>query len=113
MSKIDYELYQVKNGEEHLDYLFTSLSLLKKLKLKVDQCHYDRVYSGSVESSGTTGEVLESLFMKFNLEFPADYRSRSMSVSDVVVLHKMEMTGHTSAILLALWKSPSSSSPAW
>ena len=88
MSKIDYELYQVKKGEEHLDYLFTSLSLLEKLKLKVDQSHYDQVYSGSVESNGATGEVLESLFMRFNLEFPADYRSRSMSVSDVVVLHE-------------------------
>ena len=88
MSKIDYELYQVKKGEEHLDYLFTSLSRLEKLKLKVDQSHYDQVYSGSVESNGATGEVLESLFMKFNLEFPADYRSRSMSVSDVVVLHE-------------------------
>ena len=46
------------------------------------------MYSGSVESNGATGEVLESLFMRFNLEFPADYRSRSMSVSDVVVLHE-------------------------
>ena len=54
----------------------------------MDQNHYDRVYSGSVESNGATGEVLESLFMRFNLEFPADYRSRSMSVSDVVVLHE-------------------------
>ena len=64
MSKIDFELYHIKNGEEHLDYLFTSLSLLEKLKLKVDKNHYDRVYSGSVESNGATGEVLESLFMK-------------------------------------------------
>ena len=61
---------------------------MEKHKLKVDQNHYDRVYSGSVESKGATGEVLESLFMRFNLEFPADYRSRSMSVSDVVVLHE-------------------------
>lgn len=31
--------------------------------------------------------MLESLFVKSNPEFPADYRARSMSVSDVVVLH--------------------------
>ena len=55
MNKIDYDLYQVKKGEDHLDYLFTSLSLLEKLKLKVDQSQYDRVYSGSVESNGATG----------------------------------------------------------
>lgn len=81
MNKIDYDLYQVKKGEEHLDYLFTSLSLLEKLKLKVDKNHYDRVYSGSVESNGATGEVLESLFMKFNLEFPADYPSAESPLS--------------------------------
>lgn len=32
--------------------------------------------------------MLERLFEKFNLQHPADYRGRSMSVSDVVVLHE-------------------------
>lgn len=50
--------------------------------------HDTKVYSGSVDGRVSTGEVLESLFVKFNLEFPADYRARSMSVSDVVVLHE-------------------------
>lgn len=58
------------------------------IQCTVDQSHYGRVYSGSVESNGATGEALESLFMKFNLELPANYRSCSMSVSEVVVLHE-------------------------
>lgn len=63
--------------------------MIQKLKLKIEQSYYyDKVYSGSVDGKISTGEVLESLFVKFNLEFPADYRARSMSVSDVVVLHK-------------------------
>lgn len=88
MSKADYDLYQVKRGEEHSDLLFTNMSMIQKLKLKIEQSHYDKVYSGSVDGKASTSEVLESLFVKFNLEFPADYRARSMSVSDVVVLHE-------------------------
>ena len=88
MSKVDYDLYQVKRGEEHSDLLFTNMSMIQKLKFKIEQSHYDKVYSGSVDGKEYVGEVLESLFVKFNLEFPADYRARSMSVSDVVVLHE-------------------------
>lgn len=88
MRKFDYDLYQVKRGEEHVDLLFTRMSMIQKLNLKIEQSHYDKVYSGTVDSAGSPGEALESLFMKFNLEFPADYRGRSMSVSDVVVLHE-------------------------
>ena len=88
MSKVDYDLYQVKRGEEHFDLLFTNMSMIQKLKFKIDQSHYDKVYSGSTDRKEYVGEVLESLFVKFNLEFPADYRARSMSVSDVVVLHE-------------------------
>ena len=88
MSKVDYDLYQVKRGEEHFDLLFANMSMIQKLKLKIEQTHYDKVYSGSVDGKTSTNEVLESLFVKFNLEFPSDYRARSMSVSDVVVLHE-------------------------
>lgn len=88
MSKVDYDLYQVKQGEEHFDLLFTNMSMIQKLKFKIEQSHYDKVYSGSTDRKEYVGEVLESLFVKFNLEFPADYRARSMSVSDVVVLHE-------------------------
>lgn len=94
MNKINFDLYQVKSGDEYRDELFSNLSLLKRLGKKVDQANYDKVYSGTVDTvtadgvSKSTGVILESLFERFNLEFPADYRARSMSVSDVVVLHE-------------------------
>ena len=47
MSKTDYEIYQVKHGAEHRDLLFANMSLIEKLKLNVEQNHYDKVYSGS------------------------------------------------------------------
>lgn len=88
MNKIDYEIYQVKRGAEHRDLLFTNMSLIEKLKLNIEQSHYDKVYSGSTDNKTSANEVLESLFVKFNLHFPSDYRGRSMSVSDVVVLNE-------------------------
>lgn len=88
MSKIDYEIYQVKHGAEHRDLLFANMSLIEKLKLNIEQSHYDKVYSGSTDAKASADEVLESLFIKFNLHFPSDYRGRSMSVSDVVVLNE-------------------------
>ena len=88
MNKIDYERYQVKRGSEHRDLLFSNMKLIDKLKLKVEQCHYDKVYSGPTNNKSSVNEVLESLFVKFNLYFPSDYRGRSMSVSDVVVLNE-------------------------
>ncbi|MBE5956701.1 MAG: DUF4316 domain-containing protein [Lachnospiraceae bacterium] len=87
MGKIDYELYQVKHGEEHRDLMFTNMKLIDKLKLNIEQSHYDKVYSGSEDNKSSVNEVLESLFVKFNLHFPSDYRARSMSVSDIVVLN--------------------------
>lgn len=87
MNKIEYELYQVKRGAEHRDLLFSNMKLIDKLKLNIEQNHYDKVYSGSTDNKSSANEVLESLFVKFNLQFPSDYRARSMSVSDVVVLN--------------------------
>ena len=78
MSKTDYEIYQVKHGAEHRDLLFANMSLIEKLKLNVEQNHYDKVYSGSTDAKASADEVLESLFVKFNLHFPSDYRGRSI-----------------------------------
>ena len=87
MNKIEYELYQVKRGSEHRDLLFSNMKLIDTLKLNIEQSHYDKVYSGSTDNKASANEVLESLFVKFNLQFPSDYRARSMSVSDVVILN--------------------------
>lgn len=88
MSKIDYEIYQVKHGAKHRDLMFANMRLIDRLNLKIEQSHYNKVYSGSTDAKASAEEVLESLFVKFNLHFPSDYRGRSMSVSDVVVLNE-------------------------
>ena len=46
---------------------------------------YKTVYTGEI--AGTEpAEILEKLYVQFNINHPADYRGRSLSVSDLVAL---------------------------
>ena len=52
--------------------------------MPVGGSHYNKVYSGTLKS----GENLDSIYERFNLYHPDDFRGHSLSVSDVIVLHK-------------------------
>lgn len=79
-----YMLYQVKDGEQTRDYRYAPYSLLQKLGLNVDKSNYELTYTCGLSDDTT----LESLFTKFNTDRPQDFKGRSMSVSDIVVLHR-------------------------
>lgn len=78
-----YEIYQVKSGEAFRNYRFESIESLDYFGLKVDYNNYDFVYRGNLEQMD-----LEDIFRKFNEDRPDDFRGRSLSVSDVVILNK-------------------------
>lgn len=46
---------------------------------------YKTVYTGNIAGTDPT-EILETLYIMFNCNHPADYRGRSLSVSDLVSL---------------------------
>lgn len=46
---------------------------------------YKAVYTGQI-SGNDPDEILEKLYMMFNIDHPADYTGRSLSVSDIVAL---------------------------
>lgn len=52
----------------------------------VNPDEYETVYTGQIERFWAVDAALEDIFVMFNLNHPADYRGRSMSVSDLVVL---------------------------
>ena len=80
-----YTIYQISDDvEDRRDIIFENLEHLSERGLSVDPENYKEVYSGEL-ADGTT---LDDLFEKFNIDHPADYKGRSMSVSDVVVLHQ-------------------------
>lgn len=84
----DFEIYQVKRGDEFRFKRFVSLSALGS---SPDMSDYSLAYSGKLSGFGITAEnkddILDNIYSKFNLNIPADFLGHSLSVSDVIVLH--------------------------
>lgn len=79
-----YGIYQLKKESDLRDYSFEGLERLKIAGLEVKRENYELVYHAPL----TDTETLESLYERFNLRHPEDFRGHSMSVSDVIVLHQ-------------------------
>lgn len=81
-----YELYQLQDGERLHGIRY---STYEKNKGRITFDDFDRVYSGDWNSiqGKTDEEKLDGLFYMFNLRRPSDFRGRSMSVSDVVLIN--------------------------
>ena len=83
------QILQLKRTPELRNYMFTSMSLLEKLNLKVDLNNYNEVYMDDLYSSifSKNIDILEEIFQKFNMgQKPESYKGHSLSVSDIVVL---------------------------
>lgn len=78
-----YRIYQIKDigGTK---YAFMSYDYAVKNGLSLDD--YELVYEGEIWRCPEEDLTLEVLFERFNNQHPEDYKSRSMSVSDIVVL---------------------------
>ena len=63
---------------------FESYDRLTRHGHKVSQSNYSQVYSGKLFS----GDTLDSIYERFNLQHPADFRGHSLGVSDVIVMHQ-------------------------
>lgn len=83
------QILQLKSIPELRNYMFTSMSLLEKLNLKVDLNNYNEVYEDDLYSSifSKNIDILEEIYQKFNMgQKPESYKGHSLSVSDIVVL---------------------------
>ncbi len=80
-----YTIYQINDdSEDRRDIIFESMENLTARGFSVDPGNYKEVYSAELEE----GTSLDDLYEKFNIAHPADFRGHSMSVSDVIVVHK-------------------------
>lgn len=83
-----YQILQLKRVPENHFYSFMSLDMLKMHNLEFSLDRYRVVYCDNIE-----GEIidvhkfLDSLFVKFNINHPEDFRGHSLSVSDVVYVN--------------------------
>jgi hypothetical protein len=78
-----YEIWQLKDTPENrpiqfADYAFASL-------YRLTESRYSKVYEAT--ASGDT-DSLDKIFMKFNIDHPADFIGHSLSKSDIVVINQ-------------------------
>ena len=83
-NKDTFTIYQLKGGDETRDFRFEPYDRLQAAGLTVDAANYAHTYTAPL----TPDMTLESIFERFNLDHPKDFKGHSLSVSDVVVLHQ-------------------------
>ena len=82
--KDTFQIYQLKRSEETRELQFESYDRLKESGQTLNPDNYVKVY----EEELTEGLSLEDIYTHFNIDHPKDFYGHSLSVSDVVVLHK-------------------------
>ena len=77
----EFSIYQINTDRDDNRVCFLGLDTLERFQHSkaVDPALYDQVYDGKLDCSS-----LETIYEKFNIDHPADYKGRSLSVSDVV-----------------------------
>ena len=84
LDKDTFSIYQLKRGDETRDFRFEPYDRLAATGRTADQENYDLIYTAEL----TPGTSLEDIYTRFNIDHPKDFRGRSLSISDVVVLHQ-------------------------
>ena len=79
-----FSIYQLKPGDTTRDYRFEPLDAIRNNGLSVKPENYEQVYTAPL----TEKDSLESIYTRFNIDHPVDFKGHSLSVSDVVVLHQ-------------------------
>lgn len=78
-----FQIYQLKDIPENADVMFMGMQTLRKsLGKDVDFNRYERVY----EDCFPMNQDLEDIYTRFNMHKPEDFKGRSLSVSDIVVV---------------------------
>ena len=79
-----FSIYQLKSGDETLDYRFEPLDSIHRNGLSMKPENYELVYQAPL----APGVGLEDIYTQFNIARPADFKGHSLSISDIVVLHE-------------------------
>lgn len=79
-----YGIYQIVDGTRADDFQFMGMDVFDRQGIPVLREDYQLVYSGILGEE----DSLDSIFEKFNLDRPEDFKGHSLSVSDIVLLHE-------------------------
>lgn len=90
----NFVIYQMIDDESTRGLRFESLENLKDLagnQIQPDISMYNKVYSGKMPE----GATLSTIFQTFNVNHPAEFKGRSLSMSDIIaVQHKGTWTAN-------------------
>ena len=81
-----YAILQLRRIPETFDVSFESLKRLRRMGTEPNFDHYEVVYFDKLPPYTNQSVMLEQLYMKFNIDHPADFQGHSLSVSDIVAL---------------------------
>lgn len=79
-----YEIYQLTADPANARLLFTSYDGVHADGMTINRSNYELKYSAPL----TPDTTLDSIYDQFNINRPADFTGHSLSVSDIVVLHR-------------------------
>jgi hypothetical protein len=89
-----FGIYQIKDAPELRDYRFSGNDEMKRLGLRVDRANYDLVHTAPLTIHDTQTN-LNKIYRDFNIDRPAEFKGRAVSVSDVIVLQwRGEVSAH-------------------
>jgi hypothetical protein len=89
-----FGIYQIKDAPELRDYRFSGNDEMERLGLRVDRANYGLVYTAPLTIHDRLTN-LHRIYQDFNIDRPADFKGRSVSVSDVIVLQwRGEVSAH-------------------
>ena len=80
-----FSIYQLRQEPQTQRLLF---AFYDSVKGNVKKSNYDLVYTSSLKPGTNVSDTLDSIYERFNLYPPKDFKGHSLSVSDVIVLHQ-------------------------
>lgn len=74
----EFSIYQINVDRDTANVCFIGMESLERIKgtKEVNAAAYDRVYDGKMDCNS-----FENIYQKFNIDHPADYKGRSLSVA--------------------------------
>jgi len=89
MAKNKITIYQLPADNK---LTFASINVFMKNNVKPKANMYNKVYTFEMENKAFKDngikKILDYIFQKFNFDHPSDYKGRSLSVSDVIVVEQ-------------------------
>lgn len=84
MQENRFGIYQVNPETKGRTYEYMNFEFMERHNLSTERGDYNLIYTGSLQQ----GDTLDSIFERFNIDHPEDFRGHSLSVSDIVVMNR-------------------------